>query len=98
MIGRWSARSTATPCAFIETSIAPLLAPRTARASGSSQGCGDSTGSGNARTQASAAVRVARALPIRPTTRPISGSATITPTARARMTSPRVAFERSNRA
>jgi hypothetical protein len=35
MIGLRSSRSTATPCAFIATSITPLLAPNTNRAAAS---------------------------------------------------------------
>ena len=51
MIGRCRMRSTATPWAFIETSIAPLDAPSTISASGSSHGSGASSGSGSTSAQ-----------------------------------------------
>ena len=49
MIGFGSKRSTATPCAFIETSIAPLLAPNTNRIAPSMYGLVASSGSGSIR-------------------------------------------------
>ena len=74
-------RSTATPWAFIETSIAPLDAPSTISASGSSHGSGASSGSGSTSAQMTPAIRVARTLPSRTIAWPMIGSATITPIA-----------------
>ena len=62
MIGLASPRSTATPCAFIETSIAPLLAPNTNRIAPSAYGLGASSGRGSIRQNTSAATRVTDAL------------------------------------
>ena len=65
MIGRCRIRSTATPWAFIETSMAPLEAPRMMRAIGSSHGSGASSGSGSTSAQTVPAMRVSAPLPRR---------------------------------
>ncbi len=49
MIGRPRSRSTAMPWAFIETSIAPLTAPKPNRIAPSATGVGASSGSGSIR-------------------------------------------------
>ena len=49
MIGFDNVRSTATPCAFIATSIAPLLAPNTNRIAPRMYGPVASSGSGSIR-------------------------------------------------
>jgi hypothetical protein len=77
--------------------MAPLEAPRTISASGSSHGSGASRGSGSTSTQARPASRVARTLPSRTIAWPMIGSATITPIAIARMTRPSVLLEKSKR-
>ena len=97
MIGRCRIRSTATPWAFIETSIAPLEAPRIASATGSSHGSGASRGSGSTSAQTVPAMRVARTLPSRTIAWPMIGSATITPIDIVRMISPSVLLEKSKR-
>ena len=97
MIGRCRMRSTATPWAFIETSIEPLDAPRTMSASGSSHGSGASSGSGSTSVQTTPAIRVARTLPRRTIAWPMSGSATITPIAIASRIRPSVLLEKSKR-
>ena len=97
MIGRCRTRSTATPWAFIETSIAPLDAPSTISASGSSHGSGASRGSGSTSAQTTPVIRVERTLPSRTIAWPMIGSATITPIAIPRMIRPSVLLEKSKR-
>ena len=62
MIGFVSSRSTATPCAFMETSIAPLLAPNTNRIAPSVYGPVARSGSGSIRQKISVVARVTEAL------------------------------------
>ena len=93
MIGFGSSRSTATPCAFIETSIAPLLAPNTNRIAPSMYGLVASSGSGSIRQKISVAARVTEALERPSRMWPVSGIETSAPAAMHSRHSPSVAFE-----
>ncbi len=93
MIGLPSSRSTATPCAFIETSIAPPLAPKTNRIAASMIGLVASSGSGNIRQKISVAARVTEALERPSRMWPVSGIETSAPAAMHSRHNPSVAFE-----
>ncbi len=90
MTGRPSWRSTATPCAFIATSIAPFVAPKTKSAAISESGLGARIGSRKATKSASVATRVTRALPKRAAVGPVSGIATSAPSAIEKSATPSV--------
>ena len=62
MIGFGSLRSSATPCAFMATSITPLTAPNANRIAPSMYGLVASSGSGSIRQKISAEARVTAAL------------------------------------
>ena len=93
MIGRPSSRSTATPCAFIATSIAPPLAPKTNKVAASVTGLVASSGSGKSRQKISVAARVTEALDRPSRMWPVSGIETSAPAAMHSRHNPSVAFE-----
>ena len=88
MIGRGNRASTATACAFIETSRAPLLAPRTKSAIARSGRLGARTGSGNAAKKTSALRRTTVLLPSRAVAHPDKGIPASAPPAIARSVKP----------
>ena len=87
----------ATPWAFMETSIAPLAAPNASSVIGSSHGSGGSRSSATTDTHRSAPIRVPFTLPMRTSTWPISGTATITPIDIVSRINPSALLVRSNR-
>ena len=93
MIGFGSWRSRATPCAFIATSIAPLLAPNTNRIAPSMYGLVASSGSGSMRQKTSVATRVTEALERPSRMWPVSGIETSAPAAMHSRHRPIVDFE-----
>ena len=96
MIGFAATRSTATPCAFIATSIAPLTMPNTNRIAPSMGALVASSGSGSMRQKSSEAARVTDALERRSSTWPVSGIEISAPAAMQSRQSPIVAFETSS--
>src|SRR3954452_12983001 len=93
MIGLGSSRSTATACAFIDTSMAPLTAPKTNRIAPSIGALEASSGSGSIRQKSNAAARVTEPEERRSRIWPVSGIDTSAPAAMHSRQSPIVAFD-----
>src|SRR5947209_7450376 len=92
MVGDPAAFSTATPCALIETSLAPAIAPKIISATKRLDGLKAKEGATSAVEKAVVLQAATRLLPIRVINHPVVGIAITDPTAVPRRESPRAAF------
>src|SRR4051794_14667162 len=84
--------SSATPCAFIETSLAPAIAPNTIRAANNVAASVAQDGATSAAESPTVLQIVTRRLPWRATSQPVAGMANIDPTAVPSRVSPNSAW------